>query len=153
MKCFRVRDAATVESFLTVNVLDGVAYVPTGGSLKPYVRADEELCSAIGETRRITSASLMDGVRSSLILTPEKADDAHKALVVIPCSRALHYTGLTRAMQPLGHTNDKLAITVVLEPGQSFSAIGIARTLAESAQLKPFVIGFDGDNVYVRSAA
>jgi hypothetical protein len=153
MKCFRVRDAQTVENFLTVDVLDGVAYVPTGGLQKPYVRANEELRSAIGETRRISNASLLDGMRSSLILTPENAEDAHKALVVIPCSRAYHYTGLSRAMQPVSHTNDNLAITVVLEPGQSITAMPIVRTLAESAQMKPFAIGFDGENVFVRSDA
>lgn len=143
MKCFRVREVGQVERGLNFQVLDGVGYVPVGGTRIPYLQVAPELTS--GQKNGIVHDA-MPVVHESvaLVLSSCRRDDG-RSFVVIP-SGGFDFD-LGGIIVPFSPPASNLALAIIMEAGDCIHALRKVRSLSEANNNHPVTLKYDGEEV------
>ena len=141
MKCFRVWPEGRVDAQLPVRMMDGTAYVPTGGAERPYISVDQELVS----NEAVCEAGFEPQANRRGVRLVESQGEDRRALVLVPCSAAFNFRPAVRSAS--GYHNDRVAQLIVMEPGESIIVFPVPRSLADAGREAAMELKYDGDAV------
>jgi hypothetical protein len=151
MKAYRVRGVGEVEACLYWKGMDGVAYVPVGGSNRSYVKVSPKLATNSQSEGSVFEVDFkLDGEGGmELVSPPEVADPdgsrERSALVVIPTGGFEFHFGFQQlAVNPRCGNACRV---VVLQPGEEIRAFPKVRTHAEAQNAKLLALRYDGKEV------
>lgn len=151
MKAYRVRGVGEVEAGLNWKGMDGVAYVPVGGSSRSYVKVSPTLATASEREGSLFEVEFkLDGEGGMELVSPLEVADKQGArqqcaLVVIPTGGfEFHYNACQLAVNPRCGNACRV---VVLQPGEEIRAFPRVRTHAEAQNAKMLALRYDGKEV------
>ncbi len=151
MKAYRVRGEGEVVAGLNWKGMDGTAYIPVGGSNRPYVKVSPKLATASEREGSVFEVDFkVDGEGGmELVPTVDVADSdgvrQQCALVVIPTGGYdFHYGAHQLAVNPRCGNACRV---VVLQPGEVIRAFPKVRTHAEALKMQPLALSYDGEKV------
>ncbi len=151
MKAFRVRGEGEVVAGLGWKGMDGTAYIPVGGSNRPYVKVSPKLATASEREGSVFEVDFkVDGEGGmELVPTVDVADQdgvrGQCALIVIPTGGyEFHYDARHLAVNPRCGNACKV---VVLQPGEEIRAFPKVRTHAEALKASVLALRYDGSEV------
>jgi len=151
MKAYRVRGEGEVVAGLNWKGMDGTAYIPVGGSNRPYVKVSPKLATASEREGSVFEVDFTVDGEGGMELVPavEVADPegirADCALVVIPTGGYdFQYDAGQLAVNPRCGNACRV---VVLQPGDEIRAFPKVRTHAEALKAKPLALRYDGKEV------
>jgi len=150
MKAFRVRGDGEVVRGLDWNGMDGVAYVPVGGTSRPYITVSPKLATASEREGRVFEVDYkVDGVGGMELVAPGDVSGSNRhdnALVVIPTG------GFDFKIEPNGYVVNprcgNACRVVELAPGEEISAFPKVSSHREALNAKPYVLRYDGTEVF-----
>jgi len=148
MKAFRVRGDGEVVRGLDWKGMDGVAYVPVGGTNRSYITVSPKLATSSEREGRVFEVDFtVDGAGGMELVAPgDVAGNRHgNALVVIPTGAFDFH------IEPNGYVVNprcgNACRVVELSPGDEIRAFPKVRTLREAEESKPFLLRYDGREV------
>jgi hypothetical protein len=150
MKAYRVRGVGEVEAGLSWKGMDGVAYVPVGGSNRSYVKVSPKLAKLSkgdGTVHEVDFKADTDGTMELVGVSKAKAaaERNRSAIVVIPTGGfEFHFGPEQLAVNPRCGSACRV---VVLQPGEEISAYPKVRTHAEALNAKVLALRYDGQEV------
>jgi hypothetical protein len=150
MKAYRVRGVGEVEAQLHWKGMDGVAYVPVGGTNRSYVKVSPKLAKVSkgdGTVHEVDFTADADGTMELVPVSKAKAavERNRSALVVIPTGGFEFQFDLRQlAVNPRCGNACRV---VVLQPGEEIRAYPKVRTHADALNAKPLALRFDGQEV------
>lgn len=157
MKLFRVRGIDEVEPFLSFQRLDGVSYIPVGGSNRSYISVSRELALPRLRRGRVTRASFIEDEhrRDSIILVPEFApventpeelaaiEKDHNAALIVVCSGAFNFDTTSLAV----HVGKMVCRAIIMHPGDRISAFPECNSISEMNAAKRAMLSYSGETV------
>lgn len=157
MKLFRVRGVDAVEPFLSFQRLDGVSYIPVGGTNRSYISLSKDLAMPRLRRGRVTRASYIDDEhrRDSIILVPEFKPventpeelaaiekDCNTAFIVV-CSGAYNFDAASSPVR----VGKMVCRVITMQPGERISAFPECNSISEMNAAKRALLSYDGDGV------
>ena len=150
MKAYRVRGVGEVETQLSWKGMDGVAYVPVGGTNRSYVTVSPKLAKVKKGEGTVHEVDFKANADGSMELVPAskakaQAERNRSALVVIPTGGfEFHFGPEQLAVKP---RCENACRVVVLQPGEEIRAFPKVRTHAEALKAKMLALRYDGQEV------
>lgn len=150
MRAYRVRGVGKVEAELSWKGMDGVAYVPVGGTNRSYVTVSPKLAKVSkgeGTLHEVDFKAAADGTMELVPVSKAKASIERNrgAIVVIPTGGfEFHFGPEQLAVNPRCGNACRV---VVLQPGEEISAYPKVKTHAEALDAKPLALRYDGQQV------
>ena len=149
MKAFRVRGDGEVVRGFDWKGMDGVAYVPVGGTNRSYITVSPKLATSSEREGSVFEVDFkVDGAGGMELVAPGDVAGVNrhdKALVVIPTGAFEFH------LEPAGYVVNprcgNACRVVELAPGDEIRAFPKVRSHREAQEAKPFALRYDGREV------